>query len=155
MLAALVIVLIICIVGAISLDLAGRDQGLATNHLQRTALFATADAGVQHARATLMHEAPDPLPDEGELFIDGTTAAAWYEGHALPMPLGSYEVAATYAKCGAPPPGYSTEAGNRSFRSDYWIMESRATMAEATSSVAEARVTHVLSKVVSQSCITR
>ncbi len=155
MLVAMIIVLVICIVGAISLDLAGSDERLSANHRERVGLFATADAGVQHARAILMHQSPDPLPDEGEHFIDEGAGLAWYEGHALPMPLGSYEVDAVYAKCGAPPPGYSLEAGNRSFRSDYWVMESRATLEGARLSSAEARVTHGYRKVVSQTCITR
>ena len=42
-----------------------------------------------------------------------------------------YQVDATYHRCGNPPPGYSTEQGRNGFRSDYWEMESVATLTSA------------------------
>jgi len=162
MLVALILIAIITIIGATSLSIAGVDQRVAAYTRRHVAVADAADAGTQHARYDLMFETPS---DEGWDVAD-TGAVPWveelesesvFEGETLDLPLGTYTVDATFAKCAAPPPGYSTEEGNDSFRSDYWNMSSHAWFEDNSGSdsqlnASEARATAVVRKVMRGSC---
>ncbi len=162
MLVALILIAIITIIGATSLSIAGVDQRVAAYTRRHVAVADAADAGTQHARYDLMFETPE---DEG-WDIEDTAAVAWveeaesedwFEGETMDLPLGTYDVDATFAKCAAPPPGYSTEEGNDSFRSDYWEMSAHGWFEDSSGSDAqlnasEARATAVVRKVMRGSC---
>jgi hypothetical protein len=135
MLVALVLMAILTIVGATSLQVAGVDQRVATHNMRHMMVVNAADAGAQHARFQLENE--DPLnegwdtADTGNLFVLKTEAETTFEGIAFPTNQGVYQVDAVFQKCGNPPPGYSTELGNQGYRSDYWNMEAVATFEDA------------------------
>jgi hypothetical protein len=136
MLAALMLIAVISIIGATSLDIAGVDQRVAAFSRRHVAAVNAADAGAWHARYQLMHEVP---ADEGwdtgsgaEAFVTEADAETWYAGTDFPGNLGTYEVRAAYLRCAPPPAGYSTEAGS-GWRSDYWEMTSRGRFVDAGS----------------------
>lgn len=160
MLVALILIAIITIVGATSLSIAGVDQRIASYTRRHAAVMDAADAGSQHARMQLMYEQPD---NEGwdtetqQIFVDETESEDWFAGEELEVPLGTYEVTASFAKCSLPPAGYSTEQGKTYFRSDFWEMESHAWFENANSgdqalNPSESRVVSLLRKVKRGSC---
>lgn len=162
MLVALILIAIITIVGATSLSIAGVDQRVANYTRRHAAITDAADAGGEHARMQLMFEVP---ADEGwdtaaQLFVEEADAQTWFEGDVVSLPLGNYEVTAAFAKCGQPPPGYSTEEGTAAFRADYWEMESHSWFesmesAGSQSNPSEARVTSMIRKVMRGTCTER
>ncbi len=160
MLVALILIAIITIIGATSLSIAGVDQRVAAYTRRHAAVTMAADAGGEHARMQLMYDIP---ANEGwdtgapQVFVAETEAQTWYEGDTTALPLGNYDVTASFSKCGKPPPGYSTEEGNTGFRADYWAMESHSWFESASSggeqvNPSEARVTTMLRKVMPGSC---
>lgn len=160
MLVALILIAIITIVGATSLSVAGVDQRIAAYTRRHAAVMHAADAGTQHARMMLMYEQPGNEGWDAEnpqVFVEEGDAETWFEGESMEMPLGTYDVTASFAKCSVPPAGYSTEQGKVYFRSDYWEMESHAWF-ESTASAdeplnpSESRVTALLRKVKRGSC---
>lgn len=162
MLVALILIAIITIIGATSLSIAGVDQRVANYTRRHAAITDAADAGGEHARMQLMFEVP---ANEGwdtaeQVFVEEADAQSWFEGDVVSMPLGNYEVAASFAKCGQPPPGYSTEEGQASFRADYWEMDSHSWFESMDSSGAqsnpsEARVATMVRKVMRGTCTER
>jgi hypothetical protein len=160
MLVALTLIAIITIIGATSLSIAGVDQRVANYTRRHAAVTMAADAGSEHARMQLMFNVP---ANEGwdtgapQVFVEESEAQTWFEGDTTAMPLGNYDVTASFAKCGKPPAGYSTEEGNTGFRADYWAMESHSWFESTTSggnqvNPSEARVTSMLRKVMPGSC---
>ena len=160
MLVALILIAIITIIGATSLSIAGVDQRVANYTRRHAAITDAADAGGENAREELMFNLPE---NEGwdtaspQVFVEETDAQTWFEGDVTAMPLGQYDVTASFAKCGEPPKGYSTEQGNQSFRSDYWEMASHSWFESSTSggsqvNPSEARVNTMLRKVMHGSC---
>lgn len=160
MLVALILIAIITIIGGTSLSIAGVDQRVANYTRRHAAVVNAADAGGEHARMQLMFSLPE---DEGwdtgapQIFVDETDGQSYFEGDVTAMPLGNYDVTATFAKCGLPPKGYSTEEGNKGWRSDYWAMETHSWFESTTSggdqsNPSEARVTTMLRKVMQGSC---
>lgn len=162
MLVALILIAIITIIGATSLSIAGVDQRVANYTRRHMAITDAADAGGEHARMQMMFELP---ADEGwdtaaQMFLEESDAQSWFEGDVVSMPLGNYEVAASFAKCGQPPPGYSTEEGQAAFRADYWEMDSHAWFesmesAGGQSNPSEARVATMIRKVMRGACTER
>jgi hypothetical protein len=135
LLVALILMAILTVVGATSLSIAGVDQRIATHNRKHMMIANAADAGTVHARYSL--GLADPLAE----WADSGDTAAWinlvageaeYQGIAYTHNLGVYRVLAIYQRCSNPPPGYSTEEGSQKFRSDYWRMESTATMRDAS-----------------------
>lgn len=135
MLVALILLALLAIIGATSLDIAGVDQRVATHSRRHMMLMNAADAAGQHARAQLMREDP---PNEGwdtgdpTRFVDSTESNDNFGGVVFPMNQGTYDVDAAYDKCSNPPPGYSTEVGRTSFHSDYWDMTTNSWFEDAS-----------------------
>lgn len=158
MLVALILIAIITIIGGTSLSIAGVDQRVANYTRRHAAVVNAADAGGEHARMQLMYSLPeDEGWDTAQVFVDEVDGQAYFEGDVTAMPLGNYEVTATFAKCGLPPKGYSTEEGNHGWRSDYWEMETHSwfetvSSGGAQSNPSEARVATMLRKVMQGSC---
>ena len=160
MLVALILIAIITIVGATSLSIAGVDQRIASYTRRHAAVMDAADAGAQHARMQLMYEQPDDEgwdADNAQIFVEESESETWFQGEDMEMPLGTYEVSASFAKCSLPPSGYSTEQGRTYFRSDYWEMEAHSWFENSASGDAalnpsESRVTALLRKVKRGSC---
>lgn len=163
MLVALILIAIITIIGATSLSIAGVDQRVANYTRRHSAITTAADAGGEHARYQLMYSLPENEGwDTGAplVFVEETESEDWFEGENTALPLGTYDVTASFAKCGSPPKGYSTEEGNQGFRSDYWEMEAHswfesASSADAQVNPSEARVATMLRKVMRGSCKVR
>ncbi|MFZ5479163.1 MAG: hypothetical protein ACOZNI_20535 [Myxococcota bacterium] len=156
---ALVLMAILTIVGATSLQVAGVDQRVATHNMRHMVIFNAASAGAEHARYELENNDPSSegwdTADTGNLFVLKADAELNYEGITFPTNQGVYEVDAVFQKCGNPPPGYSTELGNQGYRSDYWNMESVATFEDATYTAVNpmrARVVTTLRKVKKDPC---
>jgi hypothetical protein len=131
MLIALLLLAILTIIGSTSLSIAGVDQRVAIQNQRHMIVVGAAEAGTNHARYQLESELPanEGWDTGSEPFVnmDGSDGGeAMFAGANFPVNQGTYEVKAVYVKCGPPPPGYSTEAGRQSFRSDYWDMQSRA-----------------------------
>ena len=160
MLVALILIAIITIVGATSLSVAGVDQRIASYTRRHAAVMDAADAGTQHARMQLMYEQPENEGwdvDNPQVFVEESESESMFEGEAMEIPLGTYDVSAAFAKCSLPPAGYSTEQGHTYFRSDYWEMESHSwfensSSADAPLNPSESRVTALLRKVKRGSC---
>lgn len=160
MLVALILIAIITIIGATSLSIAGVDQRVAAYTRRHVAVADAADAGTQHARYDLMFETPENEGwDTGDTgaWVEEAESETWFEGESMDLPLGTYDVSATFAKCASPPPGYSTEEGGDSFRSDYWEMNSHGWFednsgSDAQLNASEARATAVVRKVMRGSC---
>ena len=162
MLVALILIAIITIIGATSLSIAGVDQRVANYTRRHAAITDAADAGGEHARMQLMFEVPanEGWDTAAQVFVEEADAQSWFEGDVVSMPLGNYEVAASFAKCGQPPPGYSTEEGQASFRADYWEMDSHSWFESMDSSgdqsnPSEARVATMVRKVMRGTCTER
>lgn len=160
MLVALILIAIITIIGATSLSIAGVDQRVAAYTRRHVAVNDAADAGTQHARYNLMFDTPDNEGwDTGApiTWVEEAESETWFEGEAMEVPLGTYDVTASFAKCGSPPRGYSTEEGADSFRSDYWEMNSHSWFEDNSGSdgqlnSSEARAMATLRKVMRGSC---
>jgi hypothetical protein len=162
MLVALILIAIITIIGATSLSIAGVDQRVANYTRRHVSITNAADAGSEHARMQLMFEVPESegWDTAGQLFVEETDAQTWFEGDVVSMPLGNYDVDASFAKCGQPPPGYSTEEGTAAFRADYWQMDAHSWFesiesAGDQSNPSEARVTSMVRKVMRGACTER
>lgn len=129
MLIAMILMAVLAVIGATSLSIAGVDQRIAVHNMRHMTITDTANAGTEHARYSLMFA--DPV-NEGwdtataETFVTLEDADPMFEGISFPVAQGNYWVDADYLKCSNPPPGYSTEAGNTAFRSDFWNMTAQA-----------------------------
>lgn len=137
MLVALVVMALIAIIGATSLQLAGVDQRIASHNQKHMVVFNASVAGTEHGRMKLMSENPydenmdSTAPDSGD-WINMVTADGEFEGTSFDQNLGVYWVEAVFERCGNPPPGYSTEQGRNGYRSDYWAMWATARQADST-----------------------
>ena len=163
MLLAMLLIAILAVIGATTLSVAGVDQRIALHNRKHMMVVNTADAGTEHGRWELEHENPpnegisadeDTWPD----FVLATEGEDNFGGLNYAHNLGVYWVQATYHRCGNPPPGYSTEIGRTSFRSDYWEMKSQARMQDTSySNVNETSATTILllRKVVRGTCKVR
>jgi hypothetical protein len=134
LLVALILMAILSVIGATSLSVAGVDQRIASHNRKHMMIVNSADAGTVHARYELGLAEPEAeWGDSADTaaWIDLTDGEAQFGGIAYTHNLGVYRVEAIYERCSNPPPGYSTEEGSQKFRSDYWRMESTATMRDA------------------------
>jgi len=143
MLVALILLAIITVIGATSLNLAGVDERIAQHNKKHMIVLNSAMAGTEHARNRLQSYNPgsealdsgsstSPDSDTGtSLFVNLPRAETSFAGIEFDQNLGVYWVEAVYQKCGNPPPGYSTEDG-AGFRSDYWGMRSTGQMLDTT-----------------------
>lgn len=162
MLVALVLLALLAVLGSSSLTIAGVDHRIAVQNRKHMMVLNTAVAGTEHARDEMRWNQPvsEGLDsgDTADDYITPSSAEGDFEGLAYAHNLGVYWVTATYHRCGNPPPGYSTEIGNSSFRSDYWEMESTARMQDTTySNINETQATTsaMIRKVVQGSCKVR
>jgi len=163
MLVALILLAIMSVIGATSLSVAGVDQRIALHNRKHMLVVNTANAGVMHARWQLEHENPpneglDTAPDTYGPFVTATEAESDFGGLAYAHNLGVYWVEASYLRCGNPPPGYSTEIGRASFRSDYWEMDSTARMQNtsyANINETQASTAGIYRKVIRGPCVVR
>lgn len=159
MLVALVLIAIIAIIGASSLQVAGVDQRVALHDQRHLVALNTADAGTVHARKLLEEELPAnegwDTADTGGLFLTAADGDAEFEGTSFPVAQGVYEVDAVFQKCSNPPPGYSTEYNRTSFHSQFWDMRSRGTFRDTSlveNNPTRATVVATLRKVVQGDC---
>lgn len=127
----MVMVVILSIAGTTTLNLSGVDQRIASRNRQHMLVFNTSDAGTNHARNKLKNTQPtsegfnaNGAEDTSTTFVTKAAGETSYGGISYTHNLGVYYVKAVYQRCGNPPPGYSTEQGRASFRSDYWEMKS-------------------------------
>lgn len=167
MLVALLLMAILAVIGASTLQVAGIDQRIAHQNRKHVMSVNTSHAGTVHARERLMYNDPpneglDTAPDSYGDFVGATTAETSFDGLTYAHNLGVYWVTATYHRCGNPPPGYSTEKGTSKFRADYWEMASTARIqSSATSSDSasinetQAKSTSLLRKVKFGTCTIR
>ncbi len=151
MLIALLMMAILAVIGATTLQVAGIDQRIAVQNRKHMMTVNTAHAGTEHARYQLMHTDPpneglDTAPDTFGDFVTALSGETNFDGLAYTHNLGVYWVTATYHRCGNPPPGYSTELGQSKFRADYWEMESTARIQTAASSASAVSVNETQSK---------
>jgi type II secretory pathway pseudopilin PulG len=151
MLIALLMMAILAVIGATTLQVAGIDQRIAIQNRKHMMTVNTAHAGTEHARYQLMHTDPpnEGLDTAGDTYGDFVTALTGetnFDGLAYTHNLGVYWVTATYHRCGNPPPGYSTELGNSKFRADYWEMEATARIQSSATSAATATMNETQSK---------
>ena len=163
MLLAMLLIAIMAVIGATTLSVAGVDQRIALHNRKHMMVLNTSSAGTEHGRWQLEHENPpnegiaaddDTWPD----FVESSEAESNFGGLSYAHNLGVYWVQATYHRCGNPPPGYSTELGRVSFRSDYWEMKSQARMQDTSySNINETSATTVvlLRKVIRGTCHVR
>ncbi len=131
LLVALILMAILTVIGATSLSVAGVDQRIAIHNRKHMMIVNSADAGTVHARYELGVADPEAEWNDSAdtaAWIDLTDGEALFGGISYTHNLGVYRVEAIYERCSNPPPGYSTEEGSQKFRSDYWRMESTATM---------------------------
>ena len=144
MLVAMVLLALLAVMGTSTMNIAGIDQRIAYRNRQHAVVVHTSHAGTEHAR-DLMREKVLPSSEgfnqygteDTAVFITKATGEADFGGVAYKTAsgvhnLGVYVVDAVYLRCGNPPPGYSTEQGRNGFRSDYWEMESIATMTDTS-----------------------
>lgn len=162
MLVALVLLALLAVLGSSTLTIAGVDQRIALQNRKHMMVLNTAIAGTEHARDEMRWVQPvsEGLDsgDTADDYITPSEAETDFEGLAYAHNLGVYWVTATYHRCGNPPPGYSTEVGNDSFRSDYWEMESSARMQDtsyANINETQATTSAMIRKVVQGSCKVR
>lgn len=159
MFVALVLIALLTIIGATSLEVAGVDQRVATHNRRHMMVLNSADAGTVHARYQLQSELPADegwdTADTGAHFIFRADAETEFEGIAFPMNQGVYEVDAIFSKCSNPPPGYTTNLGAATFHSQFWDMRSTATFQDSSYSTlnpTRATVVATLRKVVQGDC---
>jgi len=158
LLVALILMAILTVIGATTLSVAGVDQRIALHNRKHMMIMNTADAGTVHARNEFTFGNPEhEWDDSGDTgawitLSDGETE---FQGIAYTHNLGVYRVEAIFKRCAAPPPGYSTEEGGQKFRSDYWRLESTATMRDASLAYVNettATIVATVRKVVRGSC---
>ena len=144
MLVARILLALLAVLGTSTMNIAGIDQRIAYRNRQHAVVVHTSHAGTEHAR-DLMRESVLPASEgfnqygteDTAIFITKATGETDFGGVAYHTAsgvhnLGVYVVDAVYLRCGNPPPGYSTEQGRNGFRSDYWEMESIATMTDTS-----------------------
>jgi type II secretory pathway pseudopilin PulG len=155
LLVALLVMALLAVLGATTLQVAGIDQRIAVQNRKHMLVLNSASAGTEHARRRLMDQDPfdeglDTAADTAGDFVEVTDAESDFGGldygksstAGSATNLGVYWVKATFVRCGNPPPGYSTELGTSKFRSDYWNMESTARMMDsAYSNINETQAT--------------
>ena len=147
MLVAMVLLALLAVMGTSTMNIAGIDQRIAYRNRQHGVVVHTSHAGTEHAR-DLMREKVLPASEgfnqygfeDTAVFISKATGETDFGGLAYKTAsgvhnLGVYIVDAVYLRCGNPPPGYSTEQGRNGFRSDYWEIESTATMVDSSVTV--------------------
>ena len=137
MLVTLIIMALITVMGATSLSVAGVDHRIASHNRRHMVVFNTSVAGTDHARAKLETENPpaenvDSAGDSHGDFVTQSQGDTKFGGTSFDQNLGVYWVEAVYERCSNPPPGYSTEQGRASFRSDYWSMYSTSRMTDSS-----------------------
>ena len=137
MLVALLLMALLAVLGATTLQVAGVDQKIAIQNRKHMMVLNTANAGTEHARKTLQNTNPtsegvDSGTDTAADFVTAEEAEADFGGLEYTHNLGVYWVTATYQRCGYPPPGYSTEIGRNQFRADYWLMNATARMQDTS-----------------------
>ena len=135
MLVAMILMAVLTVIGATTLSVAGVDQRIALHNRKHMMVVNTADAGTVHARDEMRWDYPtSEWLDSGDTgaWVTASEAEARFGGLAYAHNLGVYRVYAIYQRCGSAPPGYSTEIGASQFRSDYWRLESVATMENPT-----------------------
>jgi len=174
MLVAIILMAILTVIGATSLSVAGVDQRIAYHNRKHTIMVHTAMAGTDHGRNRMEYINPngenldsasaadtssDPGADSNAYIVTRTLAETNFEGIDFSVDssqnLGVYWVEAIFIKCGVPPPGYSTEEGSRTFRSDYWNLSSTSAMLKSDFSdqnSSEGRAVSSVRKVVKGSC---
>jgi len=135
MLVALLVMGMIGIIGATTLSVAGIDQRIAHHNQKYMMLINTSRAGTDHGRMQLADDEHEPEGENWDTMDTGNfvvleDADELFDGLGFDQNLGVYWVDAVFEKCGNPPPGYSTEAGNAGFRSDYWELWSSAQQME-------------------------
>ncbi len=174
MLVALILMAILTVIGATSLSVAGVDQRIAYHNRKHTIMVHTAMAGTTHGRnrmevtqpltenldsATARDSTVSPGADSTAYIVTRTMAENSFGGISFSTDasqnLGVYWVEAIFIKCGVPPPGYSTEEGGRTFRSDYWNLSATSAMMKSDFSSqnrSEGRAVSSIRKVVRGSC---
>lgn len=167
MLVALLLMAILAVIGASTLQVAGIDQRIAHQNRKHMMSVNTSHAGTVHARQKLMYNDPpseglDSGSDTFGDFVGATNAETNFAGLSYSHNLGVYWVTATFHRCGNPPPGYSTEKGTAKFRADYWEMSSTARIQSSATSAdsaavneTQARSTSLLRKVKFGTCKVR
>ena len=144
MLVAMVLLALLAVLGTSTMNIAGIDQRIAYRNRQHAVVVHTSHAGTEQAR-NLMRDKVLPSSEgfnqygieDTAMYITKGSAESSFGGVAYHTAsgvhnLGVYTVDAVYLRCGNPPPGYSTEQGRNGFRSDYWEMESIATMTDSS-----------------------
>jgi hypothetical protein len=174
MLVALILMAILSVIGATSLSVAGVDQRIAYHNRKHTIMVNTAIAGTDHGRNRLEFTNPNGENLDSAAASDTSTTAGadstaylvtrdlaetTFEGITFSADnsqnLGVYWVEAIFIKCGVPPPGYSTEEGSRTFRSDYWNLSSTSAMLKSdwsSQNRSEGRAVSSVRKVTQGSC---
>jgi len=174
MLVAIILMAILTVIGATSLSVAGVDQQIAYHNRKHTIMVHTAMAGTDHGRNRMEFLNPngenldtaiaadtsvDPGTDTESYIVTRSLAETEYGGISFSADssqnLGVYWVEAIFIKCGVPPPGYSTEEGSRTFRSDYWNLNSTSAMLKSdfsSQNSSEGRAVSSVRKVVKGSC---
>jgi hypothetical protein len=170
MLVAMILLALLAVIGTSTMNIAGIDQRIAYRNRQHAVVVHTSHAGTEQAR-DLMRDKVLPssegfnqygIEDTG-LFITKASGESDFGGVAYHTAsgvhnLGVYTVDAVYLRCGNPPPGYSTEQGRNGFRSDYWAMESIATMTETcyiSTNASKATITTMIRMVMRGGCKVR
>ena len=145
MLVAMVLLALLAVMGTSTMNIAGIDQRIAYRNRQHAVVVHTSHAGTEHAR-DLMRESASSLLRKDLISMEMKTLRCLLRRQQVRLilvvsrtktasgvhNLGVYVVDAVYLRCGNPPPGYSTEQGRNGFRSDYWEMESIATMTDTS-----------------------
>jgi len=137
MLVTLILLALIAVIGATSLSIAGVDHRISQHNKSYAVMFNTSHAGTEHGRNKLEAENPkaenlDSGGDSWGDWIPMSSGDTQFKGTSFDQNLGAYWVEAVYERCSNPPPGWSTEQGRASFRSDYWTMTSRARKVDTT-----------------------
>jgi hypothetical protein len=170
MLVAMILLALLAVIGTSTMNIAGIDQRIAYRNRQHAVVVHTSHAGTEQAR-DLMRDKVLPssegfnqygIEDTG-LFITKASGESDFGGVAYHTAsgvhnLGVYTVDAVYLRCGNPPPGYSTEQGRNGFRSDYWEMESIATMTDSSyisTNASKATITTMIRMVMRGGCKVR
>jgi hypothetical protein len=144
MLVAMVLLALLAVMGTSTMNIAGIDQRIAYRNRQHAVVVHTSHAGTEQAR-DLMRDKVLPSSEgfnqygieDTAMYITKAVAETDFGGLSYHTAsgvhnMGVYSVDAVYLRCGNPPPGYSTEQGRNGFRSDYWEMESIATMTDSS-----------------------
>lgn len=144
MLVAMVLLALLAVMGTSTLNIAGIDQRIAYRNRQHAVVVHTSHAGTEQARDLMRDKVLPSSEGFNQYGIEDTAmyitknlaetdfgALAYHTASGVHN-MGVYSVDAVYLRCGNPPPGYSTEQGRNGFRSDYWEMESIATMTDTS-----------------------